>query len=124
MQHIDLLSSFGHQNSVEAFAAELFHILGVENYEERESINYEDESYFIVKIKDMTLKVSLSGDDEHSDLPCWIQFYSDTLCLSKLAAIVDDAVHGGMLPGGFRVARMFNFGRKDEQRVDYQIGSR
>lgn len=124
MQHIDLLSSFGHQNSVGAFAKEVFCMLDAENYEERESVSYEGGSYFIAETKDVTIKVSLSGDDEHSDLPCWIQVYSNTLSLSELTDTVDGAVHGRMLPGGFQVARMFNFGRKDEQRVDYRVGSR
>ena len=65
-----------------------------------------DEQYFRADYNDMSIKVSLSDDEDREDVPCWIQFTSDVLSVSELENAVSCIVCNKILPSGFQVARI------------------
>jgi hypothetical protein len=86
---------------------------------ERESSNYVEGRYFSGRYRQVSIELALSDTIEHDDLPYWIAIASYEMSEDKLAAFADTLVREKLLPHGFKVARFINFGRFDEQRLDY-----
>ena len=119
MQCIDLLSSNKEASDLTSFAERLFLALNVHSYEERESSNYVNGHYFRGYIDALSFVVAIADDEGNEDLPYRIHVDAQDVIKQNLSEIVDRIVRERMLTSGFQVARMVNFGRKDEQRLDY-----
>lgn len=119
MQHIDLLADLPGVQEVESFANTLFAALGVEDYESRESSNYSEGRYCLGRSKAFTLTVAASDEDGYDDLSYWLHVKLDVPDTDGAVGIIDKLMRDKVLPAGFRVARISNFGKRDEQRIDY-----
>lgn len=86
----------------------------------RESSNYLDGFYFTGEIGTKTIGVQLSDSETNNDLPIWIDF-TDQATHGDLTAEVDAFVRNDLIPAGFKAARMENFGRSNEKRIDYTL---
>lgn len=100
-----------------------FSAIGAETYEERESSNYVDGRYFKGTSGTTSATVSMAEEVDHADLPIWVQFIDDTVDEASLSQAVTSVIQTKLLPSGFKCARMLNFGRKDEQRIDCLLGA-
>lgn len=118
MASVNLLAAFGNDVDVETFAMTFFPAIGAENYEERESSNYIDGRYFKGVTGTTLATVSMAEEMDHSDLPVWVQFTDDALNEASLNEVVISIIQTKLLPSGFKCARMLNFGRGNEQRID------
>ncbi|MBT9504672.1 MAG: hypothetical protein IV092_25730 [Burkholderiaceae bacterium] len=113
MQQVDLISSRDGIETLEGFAVAFFGAMGVAGYEQRESENYTGGTYFIGKTSESEFNISISDDPQHEDMPYWVE-------VSALhASVVDDQVRERLLPQGFRVALVENFGETTERRATY-----
>lgn len=119
MQYINLLASFGNTTDLDLFASTFFSVIGVSKIEKRESANYIEGCCFKGKCGDVSYTVSISDEWGHEDLPFWIQISEDTSDLETLVAVINRNIQKKALPAGFNFARMVNFGKKDEKRIDY-----
>ena len=119
MQYVDLLGAIDQADSAATFANKLFSVLGVENQEARESSNYVDGQYFKGHKGNLSLTVSLSDEEGHEDRPYWIHVAMEASDKESACDIVDRIIREKALPAGFRMARMINFGKRKEQRIDY-----
>jgi hypothetical protein len=119
MQYVNLLGAFGNQVDLDSFVKAFFQAIEVVDYEERESGNYADGRYFRGGSGDIGFTISLSEEEDHDDLPCWIQVAADMPTSEVLVDVVDRMVREKALPEGFRIARMISLGKRDEQRIDY-----
>lgn len=117
--YINLLAANNEFPALDEFAPRFFEALGVIAYEERESSNYIGGRYFKGKSDAEFIVTASLADEEHADLPIWVQIFSDSLNEQSLRSIVDGLVQAKALSSGFTCARMINFGRIDEKRVDY-----
>lgn len=117
MTHVDLLIGTGGPTSLKDFATRFFEILRLADVELRESENYVEGHYFIAKNGPKTFRVMLSADIDHLDLPYWIQISSTDA--EPLRAVEIDELAFALIRLGYRVARIVNFGRIDEKRIDY-----
>ncbi len=119
MIYVNLLLSQDDGAGLEVVAAKFFTSIGVTAYEERESSNYVDGRYLKGEIGGLSITVSLSDEADHADLPVWVQLASDAVDREALDDEVSSIIQTKVLPSGFKCARMLNFGRKDERRIDY-----
>ena len=62
--------------------------------------------------------MSLSDEEGNEDLPEWVQVAASVDTDGALDDAVNRTVRERLLAAGFRVARMVNFGKRSEQRVD------
>jgi hypothetical protein len=119
MKHVNLLVSAIPEMNFDSLAKKIFFLLQVDNYEERSSIHYVEERYYVGRTASLEVKVMLSDDADSSDLPYWIRL--SAIGQEDLEeAEIDNLVHASFLPFGLRVARMENFGQVSEVRIDYQ----
>lgn len=119
MQHLDLLGAFRNQVDLDSFARAFFPTIEVSHFEERESSNYVEGRYYKGRNGTLNLTISLSDEDGHKDLPCWIHVTADMQTPEALAEVVKRTIGERVLPAGFRLAQMINLGRQDEIRFDY-----
>ncbi|MHA6824098.1 hypothetical protein ACQUKI_21550 [Ralstonia pseudosolanacearum] len=119
MQYFNLIGAHKKHENLRSFAAALFEVFGVENGEERESGNYIDGYYFRGSRNDVKFIVASSDEAAHEDLPYWIQVSADMEGAGMLDSIVEPLVRDRALPAGFLLARIINFGKRNERRVDY-----
>lgn len=120
MKHINfLLSSVSEEENLDSLAVKFFSIVHVNNFEERSSTHYVDERYFIGRNGNMEFKVMLSDDADNADLPFWVRLSVVDRDEDLKETEIHNLVHASLLPSGFRVARMENFGQVGEQRIDY-----
>ena len=119
MQYVNLLGAHGNQADFDSFAREFFLVIGVSEYGERESSNFVDGRYFKGTNNNLDFTISRSDEEEHADLPYWVQIAADMLTAEALVEVVDSIIRNKTVPAGFHFARMVNFGRRDEQRIDY-----
>ncbi len=104
--------------SLDSLAKKIFSLVQIDSYEERSSIHYVEERYYVGRTASVEVKVMLSDDSDNSDLPYWIRLSAiDQKDLEE--AEIDNMVHARFLPSGLRVARMENFGQVSEVRIDY-----
>lgn len=119
MNYINLLGALPTNDGLDIFAEKFFDAFDALVFEERESINYGDGRYFKGRNGDLIFTVSLSEEEDHADLPYRVQVASETIDKDTLLSTVNNVVHAKILPAGFRFARVINFGKHDEQRLDY-----
>jgi len=120
MQYVDLLSATKGHGCLSSFAEELFSAVNVPVFEERESSNYVDGHYFKGAVGNLSFKVSNSDEAGYDGFPYWIQVAADVGGTKELAGVVDSIVRQNLLMKGFRMIRVVNLGRNDEQHVSYQ----
>jgi hypothetical protein len=118
MKHVNLLMSASAEMSLDSLAKKVFSLAQIDNYEERSSIHYVEERYYAGRTGSMEIKVMLSDDSDNSDLPYWVRL--SAIGREDLEeAEIDKLVRASFLPSGLRIARMENFGRVSEVRIDY-----
>lgn len=105
--------------SLEDFAQEIFPIFGIADFEERFSSHYIDDHYYVGQRENLKVKVMLTDDEEHEDLPFWIQLERIDLGSEPETDFVEPLVKDELLPRGYSVARIEKFGLKDEERINY-----
>ena len=69
---MDLLLSGFPSSTLEDVARNVFAAFGIWEFEERFNSHYVDDHYFVGHHEDITVKVMLTDDEEHADLPFWI----------------------------------------------------
>ena len=82
---------------------------------------YVEGHYFKGARDEAEFTVSLSDEEGNEDLPVlvWVQVAANLDADGALDDAASRVVRERLLTAGFRVARMVNFGRRDEQRIDY-----
>lgn len=118
MNYFNLYCSDDFSQTLDDFARKLFKILGIETYEERDSSNYVDETYFVGHMPDRKVTVALIDEEGIDDLMYWVAMenisdkpYTD----QQLNSFVKEK----LLPLGFRVAKIENLGKRNMLRIDY-----
>lgn len=119
MPSVDLLSVFAQEADLDNFAKAFFDVAQLLDYEERESSSHVEGRYFRAVHGEFSFLVAKSDELDHEDLPYWIQITNGVLEIEDLVCFADQLVRNVMIPAGFRVARVTDLGRRDEQRVDY-----
>ena len=119
MKHINFLLSSVPEETLDTLAKKIFSIVEIDDYEERLSSNYVDERYFVGRTAGIEFKVMLSDDTENLDLPFWVRLSAVERVAELNENEMNDFVFTNLLPAGFRVARIENFGQVSERRVDY-----
>ena len=119
MQYVNLLGTLEHCGGLRPFAKMFFDAVGIKDGVERESSNYVDGYYLKGSLDGLNFTVSLTDDDAHEDLPYWVQVAADMAEPDLLLAAVEQIVRQLALPAGFRFARIVNYGKRGEQRIDY-----
>jgi hypothetical protein len=108
MYPVDLIANREGAESLKSFAAAFFDALGIAAHEERESDNYTGGAYFVGTDKGLEVNISISDDPRHEAMPYWIELSTaDALTL-------ESRIRERLLPLGFRVARVLNFGEPTE----------
>jgi hypothetical protein len=121
MQYINLLIDRNEDTSLDTFARSFFAAVGGKNFEERESSNYVEGRYFVGQLNGMHFEIALSDLEGFADLNYWISIEA-TAGFAKhslFALYVDEIVKNKLIPSGFRVAKIVDFGKRDMQRIDY-----
>ena len=119
MQYVDVLGAMNQADSVATFAKKLFTVLGVENQETRESSNYVGGQYFKGRKGHLSLTISLSDEEGHDNKTYWIHVAVDLPETENAPDIVDRMIREKALPAGFKMARIINFGKRNEERIEY-----
>lgn len=119
MQYINLLCAHADKQSLHEFAGAFFDAVGIVDGQERESSNCVEGRYFKGSRDGAEFTVSLSEDEGNEDLPVWVQVAANVDADGALDDALSRFVRERLLPAGFRVARMLNFGKRDEERIDY-----
>jgi len=118
MSHIDLLVDSGSPLSLTSFATRFFNLARIESFERRSSENYVDGYYFLAKSPQGSIRVMLSDDDSSCDYRFWIQLSASTEAASHLEK-EGEALATELVNHGYKVAKCIDFGRNNEQRLDY-----
>jgi hypothetical protein len=119
MQYVNLLGALGDGLDLDSFVTAFSAAIGGSSFSERESGNYVGGRYYKGVDGGLTFTISLSDEEDHTDLPYWIQIAADVSTSEALVGAVDRIVREKALPAGFRFARMVNLGKRDERRIDY-----
>lgn len=113
-----LLAVPDHEQTLEAFAKNFFALVGINAYQERDSVHYVDEHYFVGVAGSVKFKVMLHDDEEHADLPFWVAI--DSASQDPWSFDLQSFVSSLLIPKGWKVAEIRNFGRVAiEQRLDF-----
>lgn len=118
VQYINLLGMHPGCAELRSFAKLFFDTIGVEDGEERESGNYVDGYYFKGSLGRMTFSVAISDEDAHENA-YWIHTSADMDTPDALEDVVSQLIRDKAFPMGFQLARIVNFGKRDEKRIDY-----
>lgn len=105
--------------SCDYFAKLLFDALGVDERDERESSNYVDGYYLKGTLGSMSFSVAVSDEDAHENVPYWIHISADLDTPETLEDAVSQLIRDKVLPVGFQLTRVVNFGKRGEQRINY-----
>lgn len=119
MQYFNLLCAHADKPSLYEFAEAFFDAMGIVDGQERESSNYIEGRYFKGSRDGAEFTVSLSDEEGNEDLPVWVQVAANLDADGALDDALSCVIRERLLAAGFRVARMVNFGKRDEQRIDY-----
>ena len=119
MQYVNLLGMHPGCVGLRPFAKSFFDALGVNDGEERENGNYVEGYYLKGSLGSMTFSVAISDEDAHEDVPYWIHISADMVISDALEDAVSQLIRNKVLPMGFQLARIVNFGKRGEQRIDY-----
>lgn len=113
MSEMDLIANCEGAENLASFATVFFDAIGIAAREERESENYTGGSYFVGSSEGLKVNISISDDPQHEALPYWIEVStSDALAL-------EGQIRDRLLPRGFCVARVMNFGERSEYCESY-----
>lgn len=113
-----LLCSHADLSTLDEFVARVVSTTGIRDIEERQSSNYVEERYFAGRYEDLKCTIAYADELENLDRPYWIALEGDVRA-DALISMVNELSLQKLLPAGFKVARMVNFGTFDEQRIDY-----
>jgi hypothetical protein len=116
---MDLLMKRVPEESLEEVAHEVFALFGIGKFEERFSSHYVDDRYFVGQSNDLTVKVMLTDDGAHADLPLWIHLEPSGTTPESALQFIELLVKEKLLPRGYSVARLEEFGLTGEKRIDY-----
>jgi len=119
MQYLNLLGSHPGCAGLRLFAKSLFDALGVDHRDERESSNYVDGYYFKGSLASMIFSVAGDDEDAHENVQYWIHISADLDTSETLEDAVSQLIRDKLLPMGFQLTRIANFGKRNEQRIDY-----
>lgn len=119
MKYVNLLCAHAENPGLSEFAEAFFDAAGVVDGQERESSNYAEGRYFKGSHEGTEFTVSLSDEEGNEDLPFWVQVAASLGADGALEDAVSRVVRERLVAAGFRVARMVNFGKRGEQRIDY-----
>ncbi|MGX9555696.1 hypothetical protein [Pseudomonas sp. CFBP 5750] len=119
MQYVNLLGVHPGCVELRPFAKKFFDALGVNDREKRESSNYIDGYYFKGSLGGMTFSVAISDEDAHENVPYWIHISADLVTPDALEDAVSQLIRDKVLPMGFQLVRIVNFGKRGELRIDY-----
>lgn len=119
MEYVDLLCASDGYDDLTSFAKAFCSAANLSEYEERESSNYVGDIYSCAVSGDLKFTMSFSDEQDHRDLPYWIQVSTNAMEQQDLIDFIDQLVRNGLQPAGFHVARVTHLGRKDEHRIDY-----
>ena len=119
MLQVNLLCSNKRLASLAEFSVDLFQKLSIVRFERRESSNYADGTYFRGKFDLGEVTVSLADEEGDEDLLYWvcIELAKDAGALSR--EIIDELVVDKLLTHGYSVARIEDFGKMNQRRIDY-----
>lgn len=119
MQYVNLFGTIQGEEKLETFAEKFFSALGVSDFEERESGNYADGRYFRGTNGLIIFTVALSDESSNRDLPYWVHATSNDGVPPSLDDYLDDLVRGNLIAQGFKFAKLIDFGKRTEARIDY-----
>lgn len=119
MRYVNLLCAHLGTTGLSEFAEAFFKAAGIVDGQERESSNYVEGRYFKGSREGAEFTVSLSDEEGNEDLPFWVQVAADVSADGFLEDAVSRVVQERLVVEGFRVARMVDFGKRGEQRIDY-----
>lgn len=123
MEDLNLLCANDNCTTLPSFAAAFFQALGISAYTERESSNYSTGHYFQGRLGDIDVIVADNDEYGYDDFPFWVNVDREAQGEPSLRELVDPAIRKNMLPAGFHVARIDDFGSLGERRVDYSLSS-
>jgi hypothetical protein len=118
MRSIDLLAYYTEQPGIHTFAQKFCDAIGLPGYEERRSSDYAGGRYLFSEIGRLSFFIARSANERHPDLPYWIHIESEQ-DEPELAIAFEEIAFNRLRPIGFKVARLENFGRSNERRIDY-----
>lgn len=98
-------------------AATVFRVLGITDFEERESSNYVDDQYFAAQSGEVRYEISLSDDENAGDLRFWLTLETEESDENAEVRVLEDSVVERLGQAGARVARVHDFGKKTEHVV-------
>ncbi|WP_081472963.1 hypothetical protein [Burkholderia ambifaria] len=119
MKYINLLGTHAEHVGLGQFAAALYRAFEIVDGEERESVNYIGGVYLKGTRDGMEFSIALSDEDVYEDLPYWIHISADVEDIEFLDEAVSKLVQDKARPAGFRLAKIINFGKRGEERIDY-----
>jgi hypothetical protein len=119
LQYVNLLCAHAEKSGLHEFAEAFFDAAGIVDGQERESSNYVEGHYFRGARDGAEFTVSLSDEEGNEDLPVWVQVAANADTDVALDDALRRVIEERLLTAGFRVARMVNFGSRDEKRIDY-----
>lgn len=119
MQYLNLLGAHSSCAGLRLFAKLLFDALDVDERDERESSNYVDGYYLKGTLGSLSFSVAGSDEDTHENAQYWIHISADLDTPETLEDAVSQLIRDKLLPMGFQLTRIANFGKRNEQRIDY-----
>jgi hypothetical protein len=117
MKTVNLLCTDDLIASLDAFAEKFFRLIGVVDYEKRQSGHYVDETYFVGSIGNEKITIALSDEEGFDDLLYWICFEADSDEGAEDQA--DLIAKDRLIPAGMRVSKIEEFGKRNMRRIDY-----
>lgn len=118
MNHIDLLVDARAPLSLTSFATHFFKLARIAKFERRSSENYVDGYYFLAKVPQGSIRVMMPEDNSHRDFRFWIQIAASSEADSQLQKDAE-SLASELAGNGYKVAKCIDFGRTNEQRLDY-----
>lgn len=119
MTYVNLLCSWPGKNTLSEFATAFFAAMNIDNFQERESGNYRDGHYYKGDVGEISFVVAISDEENNQDFDYWIQASSRLFDDENLNMVIGNAMENILMPFGMKAARMLNFGRMNEVRIDY-----
>lgn len=113
---VDLLGAAQTELDLADFASSVCSAMSATDMTERESAHYYGGHYFGAHLRDKTVKIMLSDDE---NLPFWVQISASSGSARELQDFVDNLVMQKMLPADFYFVRVERLGHHDESRILY-----
>jgi hypothetical protein len=118
MRYVHLAADRPGASGLQAFVRDLVIRLGLKGVRERESSNYPSGGYFVSEIDKVRVEISELDEDGFQDHRFLIvcQANDEDWEASELEKHVDAIVRADLLPAGYRVVRVVDFGKKKTMR--------